>query len=571
MKYNPNCVMNALPIVATSLGNKFGVKIRVCGSDAYTDGETITIPAFDPKSKKEAELVWGYLAHEAAHVRYTDWKAVPANSKSPILQHILNIIEDVRIEKEMAKPFPGTRNTITKLFEDFVLSGKMEAPKPDDHPAAILSSYLLTHLRSTVLAQACLEPLAELSRDALESCFTAGMVVRLDVLLEQVERLASTGEARDLAKRILKMIKDDLKQQAQQSNQAGQNDQSGNQGNQAGQSDQSGSQGNQAGQNDQSGSQGNQDGQNDQSGLENAIRELLSADKGALPEDFFSRIADEMISKSENAPDDLAYDYGSPKVGILPAGRNTGSDLLKKVRSESAKLSAQLHGIIQAETMSKARSASSGRRLSGPRLTRILTGDSRVFERRSEGIKPNAAVHFSLDVSGSMSNKVTSDSMVTLLDVAKECLLALSIALERIPGVNIGSSSFPGQFYEHNVNCIMPHGQSSKMAADVLTRVHTSGCTPMHYGMWHGLQQLMLQPEPRKILFIITDGEPDDPDAVHSLVKRCARSGIELVGIGIGQYASYVKTLFPVAEVVLDVTQLKKVMFNISKSLLKAA
>ena len=48
---------NAFPIVAAALGNKFGVKVSVGGSDAYTTGKMINIPAYnldDPSYKDVA-------------------------------------------------------------------------------------------------------------------------------------------------------------------------------------------------------------------------------------------------------------------------------------------------------------------------------------------------------------------------------------------------------------------------------------------------------------------------------------------------------------------------------------
>jgi len=65
-------LQNALPIVAAALGRKFGVAVGVGGHEACTDGQRIQIPDVtdDPASR---DLAWGYLAHEAAHVRYTDF------------------------------------------------------------------------------------------------------------------------------------------------------------------------------------------------------------------------------------------------------------------------------------------------------------------------------------------------------------------------------------------------------------------------------------------------------------------------------------------------------------------
>ena len=100
---------NALPIVAAALGRKLGVEVGVGGHEARTDGRRIQIPDIpdDPVSR---DLAWGYLAHEAGHVRYTDFAVYTLAAREGHLQEVLqNRIEDVRIERALARPYPGTR------------------------------------------------------------------------------------------------------------------------------------------------------------------------------------------------------------------------------------------------------------------------------------------------------------------------------------------------------------------------------------------------------------------------------------------------------------------------------
>ena len=80
-----NSLRNALPIVAAALGRKFGVEVGVGGHDACTDGKRIQIPDVpdDPASR---DLAWGYLAHEAAHVRYTDFTVYEQAAREGPLQ-----------------------------------------------------------------------------------------------------------------------------------------------------------------------------------------------------------------------------------------------------------------------------------------------------------------------------------------------------------------------------------------------------------------------------------------------------------------------------------------------------
>ena len=59
----------AFPIVAAALGNRLGVRVMVTGQTARTDGDMIVIPAYDGEDPNYRDVAWGYLAHEAAHIR----------------------------------------------------------------------------------------------------------------------------------------------------------------------------------------------------------------------------------------------------------------------------------------------------------------------------------------------------------------------------------------------------------------------------------------------------------------------------------------------------------------------
>ncbi len=99
-------LQRALPIVGSALGRKLGVQVEVSGQRACTDGERILIPAFDPECPEQEAKVWGYLSHEAAHVRYTDFGL--DQSGSPLRHRLTNLLEDIRIEGAMSREYPGT-------------------------------------------------------------------------------------------------------------------------------------------------------------------------------------------------------------------------------------------------------------------------------------------------------------------------------------------------------------------------------------------------------------------------------------------------------------------------------
>ena len=68
------------------------------------------------------------------------------------------------------------------------------------------------------------------------------------------------------------------------------------------------------------------------------------------------------------------------------------------------------------------------------KLHRVVTGDTRVFLKPEAKKRPNTAVHIPVDMSSSMAYKAANGK--ERQDIAREASLAISMALEAIPGVN---------------------------------------------------------------------------------------------------------------------------------------
>jgi hypothetical protein len=88
----------------------------------------------------------------------------------------------------------------------------------------------------------------------------------------------------------------------------------------------------------------------------------------------------------------------------------------------------------------------------------------------------------------------------------------------------------------------------------------------MAEGMWFAALQLVQCDEPRKVLGVVTDGSPDNPEKVKDIIARCEAAGIFTFGIGIG--CSAVKSLFEEAVVINDVRDLRTALFGIAKKCL---
>jgi cobalamin biosynthesis protein CobT len=219
--------------------------------------------------------------------------------------------------------------------------------------------------------------------------------------------------------------------------------------------------------------------------------------------------------------------------------------------------------------MQRTRHANRGRRIDGKRLHHLSLGDTKVFQRRTVKASPNTAIHLLVDKSESMSYPLVDrqgNSLGTRLPIALEASLALALALEGLSGVNPGITAFPGG-NDESVYRLLEHGQRVRQRVGAFA-LSASGSTPMTEAIWFGAASLLRCREPRKVLMVMTDGQPNDTLSTLEILQRCRDSGIETVGIGLSIDVSH---LFPVAIVINELQELRTQLFELSKSVLLAA
>lgn len=139
-------IMASLPLVASVLGERYGVEVLVGGSEAKTDGTTIYLPALPLDSEESLiALARGFLDHEAAHIRHTDFQELSAASLTPLKKHIWNSIEDWRVEHALADIYPGCGYNFRWLMRREFLEKAEEA---GNNPAFSILNWILLTLRS---------------------------------------------------------------------------------------------------------------------------------------------------------------------------------------------------------------------------------------------------------------------------------------------------------------------------------------------------------------------------------------------------------------------------------------
>ncbi|EHV9838021.1 VWA domain-containing protein [Vibrio vulnificus] len=543
---------NALPIVAAAYGEKFGVKVLIQGQDAFTDGERIVIPTANPDDPHYQQIAWGYLAHEAAHIRHTNFDMVQKASSKPIRKALLNIIEDVRIENELAKDYPGTRRSISQVIEYMVDTQQMCVPEQLE-PASNLQAWLLFRLRCHFLGQKALTPLYQAVDERVRQLFPAAAMSRLSAMLTAVPSLASTGEVLKLVDAIVAMLEEESRPPQDESDAD-----SGNDIGQDASNDSNNSSDSQTPEKDLSATEDfAETGDSDNSDQADNLRQALEASAAQFEPDTFAQVAEVLSEQAEGH-------QGVTPLSLPQAEQAMLGDeaILTLSASESAQIRARLRGMVQSSQDNRNHAKRQGLRVATHRLAASQAGESRLFIQRQPRIAPNAAVHLLVDISGSMGKPIGEGNR-KYFHVANEAALALAMALEGIPGVVPAVSYFPGIHQEVSI-ALLPK-QSVRHRAACFDQ-KPRGCTPMAQAMWFAANSLLAQKQKRKLMIVLTDGDPDDWAATHDIVDRCRRSGFELLGIGIQTRS--VERFFPQSIVINDVKDLKRELFEVTQQLL---
>ncbi|MFV1943191.1 VWA domain-containing protein [Pseudomonas luteola] len=565
-------IFAALPIVAAAYGEKFGVKVIVGGQQAMTDGQTIVVP--NVQGDRFGDALWGYLAHEAAHVRMTNFDDVrDAGTCSAFLGAMLNIFEDCRIEREMIKLYPGTARTLNAVAAYMVDQRHFETPTQDTHPARILEAYCLYFLRCKVVGQHVIEDTLVATTAVYEQVIPKGVQVRLAVLLGRAGQLKSTADALVLSREVLRMVEEeaqkeqDAQQPAPQSQPSPQDSTQPQAG--SGQACGQGSAGSDAG-NAQGTGSGSSSGQSSGQSTASASASITgdeadASSPGVMQQILDARADDHLKEKTEALRADLnsGADQTAPVVNVPTAlevmnDQASGQMLIGQVAAASSRIQSQLMGLVQASQRSGYVTGRHGRHLDTNRLHRLVSGDTRIFRRSAERKHPDTAVHLLVDMSSSMKKLMPSGEHV--YEVARDAAMALALGLEKINGVNPAVTFFCKNSRQP-VWSVVKHGQKVSLNAGRFS-FSPDGRTPMTEAIWYSAFELSKTRERRKMVLVVTDGEPNNVGTCQHVVQLCQRSGIEMIGIGVGKGAT-VAGLFASSIQIESVNDLKHTLFQL--------
>ena len=567
--------IRSLPVVAMAMGDKMGVKVRIQGTQAMTDGSTIYLPVLPEGDESAWILARGYLDHEAGHVRHTDFSV---REDTPMHKALANILEDIRIEQAMGWTYPGCAVNLRKLAEHLAHEGAFtpSATKPEQ----LFLGWILAECRSRVLKQSALAPIAQKARGTLLKRLGAVLVDQVETLLKKVDGLSTTRQAHDLAKEILALLQQaqrqsqqkptEQKEKSKSSSCSDQEQKGGHQNDQEPSGEPSSAK---STPDDQNCEEPPESGSNDSRSLLDTddisetsnssgassdagkaiLKRILTKDPGAFG-DLGQMTADALQAASDQAVKENGMES---MTGIYP-GEQLAKEVtcgcppdLHQVRHETVALRSRLARLVQASKLKRACAGRLGRLVDHRTLHRLPAGDPRVFRRKEEKRAINTAVIVLLDRSGSMSGP--------RMELARRTVLALADVLGTIPGISVATGAFPGQ--AGAVVAMTPFGRTASQTKENYAMTANGG-TPLAQALGWARVQMAVRQERRKILLVATDGQPSNPGLVRALLEKLESEGVELMGLGILDHGT-TRHLFARHRTVQSLSELPEAVFGL--------
>ena len=516
--------MKAMPLVASMLGDKLGVKVVIGSSDtACTNGDTIFLPPLPVDDDGVLyPLVNGFIDHEAAHIRHTNLDVLKGKRLTPVEKHLWNAIEDWRVEHEIIKRYPGCHEHFTWLIRHFFLENtETEKAGENDSPAFSVLNYVLLTLRSWDVPELIRN--GELEANIMQK-YWPGLRSSIDTIMRDIPtRCRSTQDSLDFAQDILRLIEQEA-QEEQKSTESPVLSPSIN-----------------AQDNSERTQQKPQTG-----GAQQPLQELLQATEEELPTSMDKQIAD-MISGQ-----------CSPKqrkgMSVAVTGKLSTTELpdvlIMEAQAISRALRTKLQGLLQSQILRRSSPSRHGK-LCGHGLYRIAVHNPRLFLKNESVTGIDTVVHILLDISGSMTSRI---------ELAGAACYSVALALTAIPGISVGVSAFPADYEEDVTATVYPllrHGERVVNSFGI----EAHGSTPLTEVLWWVLGMLSTRPEHRKVILVVTDGYPDDPETAKETIAAAQRMGMEVLGIGIN--APIISSIIPCSETITDIHELAPAMFQI--------
>lgn len=529
--------IRSLPITAKSLADKFGVNVCFEGNAVpHTDGSTIVLPILSEESTLgDKEVFLGFLIHECAQVRLTDFRSLPPTGLANLFS-ATNMLEDCRIEEITCKNFFGAIYLLNKAHLKSVEGWEYERLNNVTLMLVWAMMFIKTKLSIFFPKFTNLESVLG---NILETRLP-GLKARAEALLtKEFASADTTHKIGELAQKLLDLYETDKKERAEEkkSDSARSSKEAG------------------------------------KSGAQNSDKPKSGKHKIEVIEDTPLDISRKFKQLAVQSAEKFSTEHKRPAIMLANESAARIKDTLRSSSPESTNLFRQkalgltqglrrgLESLIQTQSMQNLGNGRNGRRLDFGNLNKLSTWDMRIFRSPILLKSKRTIVHILLDRSGSM----TKDDA----QMAKIAAYALLETLDRIPQTKAQLSAFPAITKDTGRVTVVPLGEKPRTFASIIQGLSTFGYTPFVTAMEEVRSVLATQEADKKIVLVITDGMFSEADSeVEKLRASFDKDGIRTGAIGIKTEGNLLMFFGKNFECVESISRLPGAVFSLAKKLM---
>jgi len=506
---------------------------------ACTDGKNIllpSLPAGTVMSTRDYRVFCGFIDHEAGHLRHTDFEPVQELTKEErVEKHLLNVIEDVRMENRVVEYYPGARSDLD--FLDEVINQEMKKKMQEEGVSLTVAVAVFASIYRECYWHRGIDN-CQFDLPKMEDVKELVPIGKL--LTEEMPKLSDTRGSLILARRVKELLPDvDWEEETTPEKMKGEGLPEGD-------------------------GSGPKMGNEELEELLAQIAEMLDSheakDKALVA--LMSSIEEENQEDNEIKPGQRGTDWFPPltlendKILVYPNDNMVEFDRIKaQIFPESRALKKML-GIYLRSRHKRAwnRGMTEGR-LDNPMLQSLVTtGNLKVMKTRRNRDTVHTSVQILVDQSSSMPTMETVQATILVAEAMAGILnLKLSIVgfmtenHRRRYDLEHGLQPGVGRLEPMTLYLFKDFEEDYNSARKRLGGMRTSGCTPLGEAYGHGFERLVRRTEPKRVLWIISDGEPyfsigdgqhDDHILMDRIFRKCKRYGIGTFGMYIGTGSS---------------------------------
>lgn len=568
------------------------------GDQAYTDGKNIVIPAMPSDATitdEKARVMRGYVDHEAGHIRHTDfnlWKETLKAGVSDKLKGTWNTTEDMYLERKVMEEYEGSHKNLSALAKythgkeyEFLLENNIDTTE-------INSKNLETATRAWGRREYGGE-----EAEKLFSLFPEKIQKWAKHFADRSHRAQNTAQTYNIAIDMLKLLKEDPELESDPPPMETEEGE---------------------GKPEPTDEKGAPKDAKEAKAMADAIGEdgapvetpergetsgpsKKGKGKGGAVKPEMPDIAEDLFGGSgatfewQGKSGEKPYIVGSTQNDETyhrsrPARvRNSLHDRMQKASpAEYEQIKGRIGGHVnvmksrlkRSLAAMEARDWDCGRidgKIDSKRLVGATLGAENVYKKRSDRLELDTAVHMLVDLSGSMSG--------SKMEVAAECAIAFAECLEGSP-IKYQVSGFSNSGHcgasSYASHCSRTEALQTYVFKSFSESLHAAkgpmACLPNAAGgnnsdrdaiIW-AYEQLILQPNKRKVLMVFSDGQPANASqsvGYDHLNYHCAEAikwvqskGVEVVGIGI--QTSHLKQFYKNYVEIRQLSELSGAMFG---------